>query len=170
MVTVREILRGAVTRFLPTAGGGALAILLAFDGRHVAAIQPAGWALLAGMLLAETFGFATVLWRARYRLEVKADVSGRRSVVAGALGIVGLFVSAILSQGSGLAWAELLAAASGAVAGAATYWPWMRSRVSERELEAWEGVDVAALAASSPPPHAPTTKEVARVPRRDLDA
>ena len=119
MVTVREILRGAVTRFLPTAGLGALAILLAFDGRHVAAIRPAGWALMVALLLAETCGFTALLWRARYRLEDKAQVAGRRSALAGALGIVGLFVGSIASQGTGLQWAMLLAAGSGAAAAGA---------------------------------------------------
>jgi hypothetical protein len=170
MVTVREILRGAVTRFLPTAGLGALALLLAFDGRHVAAIRPAGWALLAGMLVAETVGFSALLVRARFRLEVRAGITGRRSVIAGALGIVGLLLGSIFSQGAGIAWAGLLATGCGAIAGAATYWPWMRRRVSAQELELWEAVDVTALGAPSPPQRVQVAKETVRVPNRDHDA
>jgi len=170
MVTVREVLRGAVTRFLPTAGFGALAILLAFDGRNVSAIRPAGWVLLVGLLLAETTGFAVLLWRARYRLEEKADVAGRRSVIAGALGIVGLFAGSILSQGAGLVWPVVLGAASGALAGALTFWPWMRRPVSEQELEAWEAVDVSALSGSSLAVQKPASNSVVRVQARDRDA
>jgi hypothetical protein len=170
MITIREIVRGAVTRFLPTAGTGALAILLAFDGRNVSAIRPAGWALLAGLLLAETTGFAALLWRTRYRLEGKADVAGRRSVVAGALGIVGLFVGSILSQGAAPVWPLLLGAASGALAGAITFWPWMRRPVSEQELEAWEAVDVAALPGPPPAAQKQSSDAVVRVQVRDRNA
>ena len=170
MVTVREILRGGISRFLPTAGAGAFAILLAFDGRHIAAIQPAGWVLLGGLLLAETTGFMSVLWQTRYRLEAQAEVGGRRSVIAGALGIVGLFAGSIFSQGFGLAWATLLAAASGAIAAGVTFWPWMRRRVSEQELAAWEAVDVAALQASGSIPHSSASEHAAPVRARDLES
>ena len=170
MVTVREILRGAFTRFLPAAGGGALAILLAFDGRNVAAIQPAGWALFAGLLLAQTVGFATLLWRLRFRLEVTAGVAGRRSVVAGALGIVGLFVESIFAQGASTGSAILMGVAAGAGAGVLTFWPWMRRRVSASELAEWEGVDVEALAGPLAPPVSASARQPLRVERLDRDA
>ena len=170
MVPVRDILRGAFTRFLPAAGGGAFAILLAFDGRNVAAIQPGGWALFAGLMLAETGGFATLLWRLRFRLEGKAAVAGRRSVVAGALGIVGLFVESIFAQGAAPGWALLLGVAAGAGAGVLTYWPWIRRRVSESELAAWEGVDVEALAGPLAPPAPASARQLLRVERLDRDA
>jgi hypothetical protein len=150
MVTLRTILRGAVTRFLPTAALGSVAILLAFDGKNVAAIRPAGWALMAGLLLAETAGFATFVARMRYRLETSADVEGRRSVIAGALGIVGLFVGSIFAQGAGVPWALLIALISGAFAGGVTYLPWVRRAMSAQELKSWEAVDVDALTASEP--------------------
>ena len=150
MVSIREILQGALTRFLPTAGGGALAILLAFDGRNVAGIHVTGWLLLAAMLMCETVGFASLLWRVRFRLERGAAVTGRRSVIAGALGIVGLFAGSVFAQGAGLRFALLLASAAGAAAGSLVYWPWLRRRVSESEIQAWEGVDVAMLGAGRP--------------------
>lgn len=150
MVTLRTILRGAVTRFLPTATVGSVAILLAFDGKNVAAIQPAGWALMAGLLLAETAGFAILLARMRYRLETTAEVGGRRSVIAGALGIVGLFVGSILVQGAGIPWALLIALISGAFAGGVTYLPWFQRAMCAQELESWEAVDVNALTAGEP--------------------
>lgn len=136
----------------------------------VAAIRPSGWALLAGLLLAETLGFTAVLWRARYRLEAAADVAGRRSTIAGALGIVGLFVGSVFSQGAGLAWPLLMGGASGALAGTLTFWPWMRRRVDARELEAWEAVDVATLSAPSPASLLRTADPVVQARARDSGA
>jgi hypothetical protein len=150
MVSVREILRGAVTRFVPTVAAGAVAILLAFDGQNVRHVPASGWLLIGALLLAETVGFVSLLSWSRYRLDARANVGGRRSVIAGLFGIVGLFAASTVSQGASIPWALTIALGAGAIAGSTMYWPWLRRRLSEKELAAWENVPLSALGESQP--------------------
>src|SRR5689334_713177 len=97
MIRIREILQATLLRFLPVLAGGSVAIALLLN-RGTFVLPPARVALgLSALIALEALGFAAFLWQARYRLRSTADVTGRRSAVAGGLAIAGL-VAAVAGQ------------------------------------------------------------------------
>ena len=107
------------------------------------------WLFLGKALLEQTAGFALALLIYRRRLGSDAAVSGRRTLLVGAFGSALLVGSA--SAGGAIiprAAEALVWTLTGALAAAIMFWPWLKRQPTERELAAWEDVDVEALVAS----------------------
>ena len=134
MVTFREIVKGAISRFLPGAVVGQAA-MIAF----LLIGEPSGLALrdlpiLAGFTALMTIGHAGALGVMRRMMRDDADVSGRRALIAGlAAGAFHFGIAAAVStftENQGFA----LAVFSGAAAATAMFFPWIRAQRPEAEF------------------------------------
>lgn len=155
MITVRDIIRGALGRFYPGAVVGALATSLAIGPpSYLASIWPR---LIGGTLIAAglgAVGFALALAAIRRRLRVDADVAGRKSAVAGFVA-AGAAFSLLAFNSSFLVMTVSLFGFSSAyvvrtiaipiIAGfaatLAVYFPWLSGspeRISDAEVERQE--------------------------------
>ncbi|MBK9548738.1 MAG: hypothetical protein IPO52_06450 [Gemmatimonadetes bacterium] len=82
MISLRTILRGVLTRFLPAF---ILATAIMYGLASLADRINVGLLGLATLYALMTLGYTAALVALRYRLRADADVAGRRSVVAGLL-------------------------------------------------------------------------------------
>src|SRR4051812_32833355 len=88
MVTIREVLRGAMLRVLPAAVAVAVALRLTMEPVHGSVDLLSGALLLPATAgaLGLAVGYAAALASMRRRLRADAAVAGRRAVVSGAVG------------------------------------------------------------------------------------
>ena len=135
-----------LTRFVPGVFGGfaliALPLVAAVTlsaptlsaGLAGFALHAAGWTVALGA------GFLLALRRLAPTLRHDAEISGRRSITAGAAA-AGALLSTAMLLGAVPEWVRLFAAAGcGAVVGTALFWPW---RLSRAEREALRALDAA---------------------------
>ncbi len=145
MISMRDLVRGAFRRFLPAAAGLLAALLfipVVSDPNGFSAIS----AFVLGVeIIGMTLGFFGALSVMRTRLDPSASVAGRRPIVAAIASVVGLMALSTVVQGLGLARISAAALSVGALSGFGLFWPWLRRRVSEKELLASEQVSVEAL-------------------------
>jgi|SRR5450759_78182 len=146
MISIREMVRGAFGRFLPTATGLLAALLFIPVVSNPHDFSPIAALLLGGEIIGMTLGFLGALAVMRPNLDTSANVAGRRPIVAAVAAVVGLMALSTVVQGIGLARITAAALSVGALSGFAMFWPWLRRRMSERELLAAEKVDVETLA------------------------
>lgn len=124
MISLRTILRGTLTRFVPAfILGTAIFYVLVSLGDPVSV----GWLNLGVAYALVTVGYTAALAALRDRLRADADVAGRRSAVAGLLvpaaylsGLVVLASQSQLSQ-------DLLAVLIGAGLAIGMFFPWLKS-------------------------------------------
>ena len=124
MISLRTIFRGTLTRFIPAfILGTAIFYGIVSLSDHVSV----GWLNLGVAYALVTVGYTAALAALLYRLRADADVSGRRSAVAGLLvpaaylsGLVVLASQSQLSQ-------NLLAVLIGAGLAIGMFFPWLKS-------------------------------------------
>ena len=146
MVSMREIVRSSFGRFLPTASGLVAALLFIPVVTNPHDFSQLSGLLLAGEVIAMTTGFLGALSVMRPNLDASATVTGRRSAIAAIAAVIALLALSTVVQGVGL-WRVIAASVSvGALSGFAMFWPWLRRRISEKELRATEQADVETLA------------------------
>ena len=124
MISLRTILRGTLTRFIP---GFILGTAIFYGLVSLTDRVSVGWLNLAVAYALVTVGYTAALAALRYRLRADADVAGRRSSVAGLLvpaayvsGLVVLASQSLLSQ-------NVLAVVIGAVLAVGMFFPWLKS-------------------------------------------
>jgi hypothetical protein len=125
MNAIRDVIVGALTRFLPAAVLGFASIVVLFDlvgGTPVSMLQ---YPLIA-WASALTAGFGAGVLAIRSRLRSDADVRGRRSLVAGFCSAGALAAVGLLAQGFTLGAELVLGLGLGSAVGVGMYFPWIR--------------------------------------------
>lgn len=125
MISIREIVRGALTRVAPAGAGlmAAMLLLPMLDG--ASGLSPYAPLIAAWEVASITVGYAVVLLGFRRRLHPSAEVAGRRAIVVGLTSPLALVVASVFAQGAGRAE---IAAVSAAVSGLVTlgmFFPWL---------------------------------------------
>ena len=120
----KQILRGAFGRFLPgslISGGGMLGVMSYIDGFQLFEFL-AGVFFFGGLL---TLGFGIGMEGLRRWLYQDAEVDGRRSVVAGLLSPLALFISVALFQPIFTLFGPGVFFLVGIVMAVVMYFPWL---------------------------------------------
>ena len=127
MPAIREVLRATLLRFLPTTVVGSFALIFFMAGADLRSVSAGTYIELAVLLVAVAAGFGAGLTALRSRLRADAQLDGRRSVIAGMLGIVGL-VAAMRGLPMGSSSPHRLARSIGAMSAVLMFLPWVQSR------------------------------------------
>ena len=144
MITLREILRGSLTRFLP---GIALGVGILYGLARLNDRVTVGWLNLTLFFGVLTLSYLGALMAIRMRLRADAGVAGRRSFVAGILSPAAFLCGLVLFQprtGTGL---YTMAVCLGLVLGFGMFFPWLKPAASPAltDAEARALIDAAAL-------------------------
>ena len=127
MVSVRQILRGALLKTAPAALVG-FAFLIGASPFARSEISVARIVSSVAGAIAIAAGSAVVLLLVRGRLRADAVVDGRRAFIVG-LASMGLALTVRAFVGAvGTVGEYALIAATGALVSTAMFWPWMRGR------------------------------------------
>jgi hypothetical protein len=133
MLTLGQVVRATLLRFFPAAGTGLLALTALLVPGSPSDMPLSGWLYMTGILGVQTLGFMLTLLGYRHRLDASAEVTGKRSVVVGALSSALLLTVATGGQGFLPQWGLWVAATlTGTGAAAMMYWPWL-NRIGQSE-------------------------------------
>lgn len=146
------IVRGALTRFLPGSIASSLGLFAFLNaGTPAAWIETAGVAFAAAAAL--TVGFGAALTMLKQRLYPDADVGGRRSLLAGLLAPLAIFMVMGVVGGVDLASLPWVFGAGGLAAALAIFFPWLtptpESMLAERYLPSSQDEDEGAWGGAS---------------------
>ncbi|MDE3054620.1 MAG: hypothetical protein KGL38_02235 [Gemmatimonadota bacterium] len=125
MISIREIVRGALTRVAPAVAAFMGAVFLTrfieYPGSGYA------WALvpLATEALAAAVGYAAVLTAFRPRLHPSANVAGRRGLLVGLYTPLGILIASFFTEGVGLARVATVTAAVSGLITLGLFFPWL---------------------------------------------
>ncbi len=136
MVPFRDIIRGAVSRFLPGWLLTLVAVPLVFAPKSLLELGPVQFGLLTDYTVAAVSGYVASLFVMRHRLRTDADVLGRKGVVAGASSVGALLITSLLPHGlrSYVTIATIYFTVSAGVT-LALYAPWLRSKAGSPQTE-----------------------------------
>jgi len=124
MISLRTILRGTLTRFVPAL---ILGTAILYGLARLADRLSVGWLNLALVYAFVTIGYTAALVALRYRLRADADVAGRRSVVAGLLVPAAYLGGMVLLAPQGQLAENAAAIAIGAVLAVGMFFPWLKA-------------------------------------------
>jgi hypothetical protein len=124
MISLRTVLRGTLTRFLPALIVGT-AIL--YGLARLADRLSVGWLNVAVIYACVTIGYTAALVALRYRLRADADVAGRRSVVAGLLVPAAYLGGMVLLAPQGRLAENAAAIAIGVALALGMFFPWLKA-------------------------------------------
>ena len=123
-LSIQEVLRGALSRFFP-----ASALSMGAVGAAVGMPGPGQWLGWLGGVLgfagALTVGFGLGLVALKRWLYPDADVAGRRSVVAGLLSPLAVFISVAVGSGLSQAQVPVVLALIGGVMAVGMFFAWL---------------------------------------------
>ena len=123
-LSIREVLRGALSRFFPASvlSMGAVGVAVGMPGPG----QWLGWLMgVLGFAGALTGGFGLGLVALKRWLYPDADVTGRRSVVAGLLSPLAVFISVAVGSGLSQAQVPVVLALIGGVMAVSMFFAWL---------------------------------------------
>ena len=123
MISLRTILRGVLTRFLPAF---ILATAIMYGLASLADRISVGLLGLVTLYALMTLGYTAALVALRYRLRADADVAGRRSVVAGLLAPAAYLGGLVLIAPHGALAYNAACVAIGAVLAIGMFFPWLK--------------------------------------------
>jgi hypothetical protein len=124
VISLRTILRGTLTRFIPAV---ILGTAILYGLARLADSLSVGWLNISIAYALLTIGYTAALAALRYRLRADADVAGRRSVVAGLLVPAAYLGGLVLLAPKGLLALNATAIAIGAVLAVGMFFPWLKS-------------------------------------------
>lgn len=125
MISLRSIAKAVMLRFLPGYAMGVAALLTLGSltgGVHV------GWELLVLLCALACGGFGAMLAVLRFRLRATADVTGRRSLLAGVLAPPAMLTAMVAFRAYSQFGVVVIAALVGAAMALAMYLPWLKER------------------------------------------
>ncbi len=132
MISIREIVRGALTRVLPASAGLMAAMLLLPMLGGASGLSPYAPLIAAWEVTSLTVGYAVVLLGFRRRIHPSADVTGRRAIVVGLTSPLALLVASAFAQGAGRAEIAAVSAAVGGLITLGMFFPWLTPRPGGR--------------------------------------
>ena len=131
MITWRQIFRGLLRKFLPAAAVTSLVLDVPSGSSSGASVS---FVFLAIDLIALSVGYVSVLGALKSRLREDAEVTGRRSIVAG-IASLGLIVAgaAVFRLGTPSVWESVARMvgfnfATGGIVTLGLYFPWIGAR------------------------------------------
>ena len=123
MISLRTILWGTLTRFIPAL---ILGTAILYGLARLADRASVGWLNIAIAYALLTVGYTAALAALRYRLRADADIAGRRSVVAGLLVPAAYLGGLVLLAPQGQLALNATAIAIGAVLAVGMFFPWLK--------------------------------------------
>lgn len=129
MTSFREIVRGAVSRFLPGFLLTLVAFPLLFAPRTFVELELIQIARLSGYTVAALAGYAASVLAMRSRFRPDAELVGRKSVVAGTCSVGAVLITSFLPHGL-RSYATLMATYFAVSAGVTLvlFMPWLRTK------------------------------------------
>ena len=123
MISLRIILLGTLTRFLPALIVGTALLYTAVSMLDRVTV---GWTYLSVTYAWLTLGYTIALLALRYRLRADADVAGRRSVVAGLLAPAAYLCGVVLLTPDTPRGFDMAGLLIGAVLAIGMFFPWLK--------------------------------------------
>ena len=134
MLSARDILRGALTRFLPAWLAAVTFTLAVVDGQSPFTLTSTQLLLFSFCCLASLAGYTGSLVAMRRRLRSDAAVDGRKSFVAGVCSVGALIIVFALPHGlRGYATVVATYFATSAAVTLVLYAPWLRTKAGASE-------------------------------------
>lgn len=126
MPSGRDIFRAALMRFLPSAIGTLLGLLVVVEAVHardgLASLRHVSWFVFIVEAAAMTAGYTALLLAMRMQSRTEVVITGRRSFAAACLAVVLLSVASIFMQGSRMLGIVSISAVVGALSALVTSW------------------------------------------------
>lgn len=126
MISLRDVLRGATTRYLPSCLVGLVA-LLALLRLILGGPMNVGWTNILPQMVVLAAGYVTTLILMRYRLRADADVAGTRSIVAGLVTPAALLCSLIFIRPTSAISFSALSLVLGGTMALLMFFPWLKA-------------------------------------------
>lgn len=125
MVSLRDVVRGITTRFLPSCALGLVA-LTALLRISLGGPFTVGWSKILPQIVVLSAGYGAVLLLVRYRLRADADVAGRRSIVAGLVSPAALLCALVFIHPRSVVGFSVLSLVLGGAIAIAMFFAWLK--------------------------------------------